>query len=141
MFSLPYETVVVPVDLSDASLEAVKLAAAAAEPGALRVLHVVESAHLADPYAVWLDVDDQRRLAAATEHLKGRLAQIGLDLQAEVRLGIPAQRIVEYAEEIGADLIVLPTHGRTGPTRWLMGSVAEKVARLAPCAVLVLRQP
>ena len=137
MLTLPYEKVLVPVDMSEPSLAAVRLVAAAS-PVALHVLHVVEAAHLADPYAVWVDVDDQHRLTAATEHLRRKLE--GIAATPEVRLGVPAQRIVEYAEEIGADVVVLPTHGRTGPSRWLMGSVAEKVVRLAHCAVLVLRQ-
>ena len=47
--------------------------------------------------------------------------------------------ITETAEEIGADLIVMGTHGRTGFTRFVMGSVAEAVLRRAPCPVLTIR--
>ena len=54
--------------------------------------------------------------------------------------GDPGHEIVKYAEEIDADLIVIPSHGRTGLTRLLIGSVAERVVRLAHCPVLVLRK-
>jgi len=57
----------------------------------------------------------------------------------EVRVGETYQRIVEYAEQEGIDLIVMGTHGRTGVSRLLMGSVAENVVRHAPCPVLLAR--
>lgn len=55
--------------------------------------------------------------------------------------GDPATEIVGYAKDVGADLIVMGTHGRTGLERLLMGSVAEKVLRDAPCSVLVVKLP
>ena len=57
-----------------------------------------------------------------------------------VLLGEPAHGITDYAQEKGAQLIVVPSHGRTGLTRLLIGSVAERVVRLAHCPVLVLRK-
>ena len=53
----------------------------------------------------------------------------------------PAIAIAEYAEESQADLIVMGTHGRNGVTHLLMGSVAERVVRIAPCPVLTVRHP
>jgi nucleotide-binding universal stress UspA family protein len=55
--------------------------------------------------------------------------------------GDPAAEIVDYAREASMDLIVMGTHGRTGLERLLMGSVAEKVMREAPCSVLVVKLP
>lgn len=55
--------------------------------------------------------------------------------------GDPAAEIVRYAEDAAMDLIVMGTHGRTGLERLLMGSVAEKVMREAPCSVLVVKLP
>jgi nucleotide-binding universal stress UspA family protein len=55
--------------------------------------------------------------------------------------GDPAGEIVRYAADAGVDVIVLGTHGRTGVNRLLMGSVAEKVMREAPCSVLVVKLP
>jgi len=56
-------------------------------------------------------------------------------------VGDPASAIVEAAEEENVDLIVLGTHGRTGLTRLLMGSVAENVVRKAKCPVLTVKHP
>lgn len=58
--------------------------------------------------------------------------------QALVRRGTPYQEIVRVARDEEVDLVVLPTHGRTGVDRLLFGSVAEKVVRLAPCPVLTV---
>jgi nucleotide-binding universal stress UspA family protein len=58
----------------------------------------------------------------------------------EVVAGHPADAIVRVAQERGADLIVMGTHGRTGLQHALLGSVAEKVVRLAPCPVLTVRR-
>jgi nucleotide-binding universal stress UspA family protein len=55
--------------------------------------------------------------------------------------GDPAGEIVRYAQDAAMDLIVMGTHGRTGLERLLMGSVAEKVMRDAPCSVLVVKLP
>jgi nucleotide-binding universal stress UspA family protein len=55
--------------------------------------------------------------------------------------GDPAAEIVRYTRDAGIDLIVMGTHGRTGLERLLMGSVAEKVLREAPCSVLVVKLP
>jgi nucleotide-binding universal stress UspA family protein len=55
--------------------------------------------------------------------------------------GDPGTEIVRYATEAGMDLIVMGTHGRTGLERLLMGSVAERVMREAPCSVLVVKLP
>lgn len=60
--------------------------------------------------------------------------------EVEVALGHPADTIVRVAQERGADLIVMSTHGRTGLQHVLLGSVAEKVMRLAPCPVLTIKQ-
>jgi nucleotide-binding universal stress UspA family protein len=57
----------------------------------------------------------------------------------EIAVGHPADTIVRVAQERNADLIVMSTHGRTGLQHVLLGSVAEKVVRLAPCAVLTVK--
>ncbi len=67
------------------------------------------------------------------------LAELGVDYDAEVVQGNPAPTIVEYAEHDGHDLIVMPTHGREGISRYLLGSVSEKVVRLSSAPVLTAR--
>ena len=80
------------------------------------------------------------------EHLWQQLRSIQPslpDITVEHRLerGEPALVILAVAQETGADLIVMGTHGRTGLRRLLMGSVAEQVVRKASCPVLTIRTP
>ncbi len=56
----------------------------------------------------------------------------------DIGIGTPYKRIVEKADEEGADLIIMPTHGRTGLAHMLIGSVTERVLRRARCAVLAI---
>ena len=64
----------------------------------------------------------------------------GLIGECVVLYGVPFQEIVDTAKARQVDLIIMGTHGRTGLLHVLLGSVAEKVVRLAPCSVLVVRQ-
>ena len=57
-----------------------------------------------------------------------------------IRMGSPAGEIANYAKEIDADLIVMPSLGKTGLKHFALGSVAERVVRIAPCPVLILKK-
>jgi nucleotide-binding universal stress UspA family protein len=70
-----------------------------------------------------------------------RPADAAIRVQHLLLDGDPAREIVRHAREGGIDLIVMGTHGRRGLERLLMGSVAEKVIRAAPCSVLVVKLP
>lgn len=63
----------------------------------------------------------------------------GIATETAVRQGNPHEQILDYAEEIGADLIVMGTHGRTGVDRYLLGSVTERVVRTSDVPVLTVR--
>jgi len=82
-------------------------------------------------------VDDAERSLADWE-ASARAAGV-TSLQAKMLTGVPWDDIVKLALSSRADLVVMGTHGRTGLTHVLIGSVAEKVVRHAPCAVLVVR--
>jgi universal stress protein A len=71
--------------------------------------------------------------------LRARAERDGIAAESEVRLGRPAAMIREVAEQQGVDLIVMGTHGRTGVAHLLIGSVAERVLRSAPCPVTTVR--
>jgi nucleotide-binding universal stress UspA family protein len=74
------------------------------------------------------------------EELQGiQPTRAGIAVEPRLEYGDPAAVILQVAQEIGAELIVLGTHGRTGLRRLLMGSVAEWVVRRAPCPVLTVR--
>jgi nucleotide-binding universal stress UspA family protein len=62
-----------------------------------------------------------------------------MDVGHRVLVGIPYRKIVDVTEEEKVDLIVMTTHGRTGLSHLVMGSVAEKIVRIAPCPVLTIR--
>lgn len=68
-----------------------------------------------------------------------RVAAWGAATTWELRHGDPAVEILECAAEIGADLIVMSTHGRSGVNRWVFGSVADRLLRSAPIPVLLVR--
>jgi len=138
---LPKKNVVVPVDFSDASLAAVDEARKLVGPSSdLHVVHVLPPISSTDPGVVWGTVDDQSRIAHAEKALSEKLAQPGLgDTHLHVTIGDPGQEIVGYAEGVKSELIVIASHGRTGLSRLLLGSVAERVLRMASCPVLVLR--
>ncbi len=65
----------------------------------------------------------------------------GLDVRRVVRFGHPVEEICHYANKNVADLIVMGSHGRSGLSRILLGSVAERVVRISPCPVVVVRHP
>jgi type II secretory ATPase GspE/PulE/Tfp pilus assembly ATPase PilB-like protein/nucleotide-binding universal stress UspA family protein len=104
----------------------------------LHVLHVLPAHDLPSPSGT----DAQERLRGARERLK-QLSQSATNgkLQAvcEVRIGKPSEEIVRYALEQDIGFIAMGTHGRTGLSHAVMGSVAEQVVRHAPCPVLAVR--
>jgi nucleotide-binding universal stress UspA family protein len=139
----PPRTILVAVDFGDASARALAIAGVlGAEFGArIRALH----AERFDP-PPYFTLEQMARLeegrraaqAAAVEHLTGfaRTAGAG-DLEPVVRDDTPVDAVLE--EAAAADLLVMGTHGRRGPGRWWLGSVAERVVRAARVPVLVTR--
>jgi nucleotide-binding universal stress UspA family protein len=138
----PKQTVIVPVDFSPESLAAIDVGLQlVSRPANLHVVHVVVDITPLEAGEVWGVVDPQTRIEQMRKVLDERLADAKFaGIQKAVVLGEPAHGITNYAEEKMADLIVIPSHGRTGLTRLLIGSVAERVVRLAHCPVLVLRK-
>lgn len=142
---LPLQTVLVPVDFSATSLAAAVEAHELLGPeGRLHVVHVLAAIGAGEPGAVWGRVTDGSRKEHAREALEAAMADCGLATgTCFVRVsptGNAAHEIVELAEELGVDMIVMPSHGRTGLARIAIGSVAERVVRHASCPVLVLRR-
>ena len=86
---------------------------------------------------VW-EVERQR----AEDYLRPRAAQLheaGLDIRTDVRLGLPAETIVEAARQSGASFVVMATHGASGLRRWALGSVTDKVVQVTTTPILVVR--
>jgi nucleotide-binding universal stress UspA family protein len=80
-----------------------------------------------------------RLVADADLRLAALLDRLGIQARRDVRTGVATTLIARHAREQGASLVVVATHGATGLSRVLVGSVAETVARSAPCSVLVVR--
>ena len=78
--------------------------------------------------------DAERDLNSQAEMLRHHLA-----IKVVTDVGEPAEQIVEYAKQHEVDLIVMTTHGRSGFSRMIYGSVAEQVLHTAPCAILLIR--
>lgn len=139
---LPKQTVVVPVDFSESSADAVSNARQmVAHPGDLRVVHALLPLDYASPGVLFDQVTEESRKAATEKHAHEFMEKHGhADVPIVVRVGDPGSVITDYATELHADLIVIPSHGYHGIRRFVLGSVAERVIRHADCAVLVLRR-
>lgn len=133
--------VLVPIDFSEESFAALIPAREFVENTShLYVLHVLSHLHPAEPGVMWNTLDDQTRKKHVEETLHKRFSGSEYEeSQIGVAIGDPSSEIIDYAKEIDADLIVIPCHGRTGLSRFLLGSVAERVIRFAHCPVLVIR--
>jgi nucleotide-binding universal stress UspA family protein len=83
------------------------------------------------------EMQAQRYLGRIAKGLKAK----GMKLRTEVLFWPPAETIASYAEQNGADIIVMSSHGRSGPSRWAHGSVADKILRISCVPVLMVRAP
>ena len=144
MVAFEASRVLVPTDFSDQSASAVDLALTmVSRPEQVTVLHVAPSSSyfvVGDPALDWQTVNEETRVDHLQQMLHNRFSdEKYMDVDFEVAFGAPAEEIANYAAKDHAELIVLPSHGRTGIARLMIGSVAERVVRLAHCPVLVLR--
>jgi universal stress protein A len=141
--------IVVPVDFSAHSEYALEHAAALAKTfGAyVELVHVVEDPFAHGGWASEMYLPDITQIrqdamgdaARQLECTRKAIVDRSIPVVTTVRMGRPAPTIVEHADAVSADLIVMGTHGRTGFARMLIGSVAEQVVRSARCPVLTFR--
>ncbi len=111
----------------------------------IRVLHVLQPVAPAPPqmapgYAP--ELEDQKKPARElVERIAKELRSAGFKVNVAVEIGDIRETIIDSAAEWGADLIVVGSHGQSGIKRFLLGSVAEFVARHAKCSVEIVRKP
>lgn len=139
------DRILCPTDFSDFSAAAVSYATALAATyrATVRLLHVATPFPVVAPY---LDTPGDPRLFEAQRELvdrslaaeAARVSAAGVPVTVEQRAGSAVREILDAAEDFRADVIVLGTHGRGGFERLVLGSVAEKLLRLARCAVLTV---
>ena len=140
------QNILVPIDFSDHSGRALDMAVSLAkELGAkLELLHSYQLATGAiSPYGVVIPESFDRgvREAAASqlEQWREKAAAEGVEVKARLCSTYPSRGIVDAAEELGADLIVMGTRGLSGIKHVLLGRVAERVLRRAPCPVVTVK--
>jgi universal stress protein A len=140
--------ILVPVDFSPLSKKALQYALRFAEEfnAEVKLLHVIEpdAPPSFDGFMIPPPVASNGTRAQCKKRLKqlansARTAEVN-SIQSALRIGLPAQEIVDAAKELDVDLIVIATHGYTGWKHFAIGSTAERVARAAPCPVLVVRE-
>src|SRR5262245_26725689 len=138
----------VPIDFSEPANQALEYAInlAGKLEARLTLLHVIQSVPLGGvdmgvtlPYTYLQDLEAE--ITQGMEACLARVTAAGLEGDIVVVHGVPFHEVVETAKTQKVDLIIMGTHGRSGLQHVLLGSVAEKVVRLAPCPVLVARQP
>ena len=142
------KTILVPSDFSDCSEEALRygLELARRFDAQLHLLHVVQDP-VAQPWAAegfsvplfevveqWQKQAEERLKASVPAADRGRVTIASV-------VATPYAEILDYAASHAVDLIVMGTHGRGGVTHMLLGSIAERVVRRAPCPVLTVRRP
>ena len=142
------QRILVPVDFSKTSEKAIQYAVPLAAAFAAEVMLV----YVVQPYSLSAElgyippemaISQQEIIAIAREELDKLCAKvIGQRVRSQVKVGVgaPWHEIAFVARETKADLIVISTHGHTGLKHVLLGSVAERVVRHAPCPVLVVRE-
>lgn len=142
MSGLHATKIVAPFDFSDESLAALGTAVdIASNPSDVHVIHVIPQLNVAEAGVIWQEIDDGTRSQHAAVALRRELSdEKYAQVHIHVEVGDPGHRVADFAERISADLIVMPSHGRTGLAHMLLGSVAERVVRLSHCAVLVLKK-
>jgi len=133
--------VVVPIDFGELSQQAVDEALEMVfHPADIHVVHVAPDLLAMTPPVGWVDIDDTKRATNIEAAFHKRFNENKYHgISFEVLFGDPAQNIAQHAEAIDADVIVIPSHGRSGLRRLMLGSVAERVLHFAHCPVLVLR--
>lgn len=142
--------ILVPTDFSTTADAALDYAYVLAKQfgASIELLHVLDDPFVADGMAAEAYISEAPVLRSAMlrdsqERLRHRATtREGVThIDTEVLFGHGARTIAEYATERGVDLIVMGTHGRTGFAHLLLGSVAERLVRTAPCPVLTVRHP
>lgn len=138
------KNIVVPVDFSECAQTAVRyaLGMAAQFQATVTLVHVVEQIiYPGDwmyPPLAMSDFAAEKR-EQVVKKLEGLVADPKVSVDYIVRVGRAWQEVIEIAKETSADLLIIATHGYTGLKHVLLGSVAEKIVRHAPCPVLTVR--
>jgi universal stress protein A len=143
------QKIVVPVDFSESGRRAISYAAALARRlgASVHLIHVLPESTVVNGPLEFYTVDRSALRERMHQDARSRLAAIAAGLEhdtnqiiTEVRTGPTTHSINQAVVDYGADLVIMGTHGRSGLSHLLLGSVAEGVIRTASCPVLVVRE-
>jgi nucleotide-binding universal stress UspA family protein len=145
-YPLSFCRMLVPVDFSDCSLDALEYAALLAQraQASIRLLHVLEPVSYGLDFTLAHTAKREELRERVTARLTGLVSALqsgGITADFQVRGGLPADSVIDAAEQEGVDLIVMGTHGRRGLSHTFWGSVAEAVLRKARSPVMTVRSP
>lgn len=136
------KNVLVPTDFSDeANMTLEHTLEFVRDPQKLHVINVLRPLESTEPGVVWQTIDDKTRISKVEEAFYRRFSEDAYkQMKFTVAIGNPSSEIIDYAKRNAIDLIVIPSSGRSGLSRFFLGSVAEKVVRFSHCPVLVTRK-
>jgi nucleotide-binding universal stress UspA family protein len=141
-----YKKILAPLDgseLSECTLEHLKAVATGCQVPEVVLLRVVEPFHTTDEFdESWRAQAEERAMDYARDYVSKvaeSLKKDGITAETVVVFGQTSDHILDYAKKNDVDLIVMSTHGRSGVSRWVLGSVADRVVRHAAAAVLTVR--
>ena len=135
------EKIIVPWDFSEMSKSALAKAVELADSNEqIEVVHVTPYPAAMEPSVVWGAYSEETIRENLLESFRREIPDDQYPgIKFHALFGDPGSEIARVAKELNAGLVVISSHGRTGVKRMLMGSVAERVVRMSPCPVLVLR--
>ncbi|AGB38696.1 universal stress protein [Natronococcus occultus] len=140
--------VLIPVDDSDRSTAALEFALEEYPSARLTALHVLDPGDIYTATGIEtgrlsnyerIREEHENRAENLLETVRRRASEAGVDLETDSVTGDVSETIVDYAENNAVDHVVIGSHGRTGASRILLGSVAETVARRSPVPVTIVR--
>lgn len=139
--------ILVPVDFSDHSAKALEMAVAVAKAFGGAEVHLLHCYQIqpvgVSPYGIVLpetfDRDIREAASRQLDDWRQKVAAEGIEAEAHLSSMFPSVAIGETATEVGADLVVMGTRGLSGIKHVLLGSVAERTLRVAPCPVLTVK--
>lgn len=146
-----FQKILVPLDgsaLAECVLSHVEVLARGCQAKNVVFIRVVEpfyqptGDYVFDPEQIKkIDAGNKTAAEAYLKKIAARVSPAGAVVKTEVISGLPAEILAEYSVKNQADLIVIATHGRSGVSRWIWGSVAERILRSACVPVLMVRAP
>jgi nucleotide-binding universal stress UspA family protein len=146
-----YRRIMVPLDgseLAECVLPHIE-AIAQLSKASVQLVHVIEPIELPTRGGIALSIDDLKQIESHTKNdaenylceIVERLKLAGIKAHSKLLTGKAADSLIDYIHKSNFDLLIMATHGRSGISRWIWGSVAEKILHSSSIPVLLVRPP